>query len=467
MKKHDFEALMARYRESLGSCSRVPERKPKRVWVRPVASLGAVVILAILALILLWPKDAAATAIDRMSHALKGVTHFQATGYQLWEGKWKEMTEVNYADGVWSLKRDTKNDTFLCIASDDGLLIHYKRLPYVLKTPKYYEINQEMIGNRSVLDFVLRHIDSGYYRIGRKQTVVDRGSTLALQLSRQKGGYKAEVIIDKATNRPLSAVVSSYADDTNKGPQYMERYNFGYESIPNPVLPDKPVVDTQLELAKLTPAWERALASSKKEIIDARVSSSGTVWLVASYDRSMKKVRLPYRILVGSKSYRPMRFFAGTASAYNDDLRIGGKSIAVMGFALPERTRNATTCKVILGDYATGVFLEFLDNEPTPEDSLALAIPSYSLSLKRDPDPVPRYFATLSLCDEQISMRSYEAYARAGQLRDELRFDEAIHAYEQIGRELSEFESFTPGKWQIEIDITKRFKQDYMMRMRR
>jgi hypothetical protein len=222
----------------------------------------------------------------------------------------------------------------------------------------------------------------------------------------------------------------------------------------------------------LKPVWEKALASSKTGVLDARITPTGTIWLVATYDKSQKAVRLPYRLYSDGLSYAPMQFIAGSVDPLFGEVSVGDKHIAVMGFVSTDPARTLpNVCQVELGDYRneTGIYPIIKDELPvvseTPYDRLGASRTNhpeiaFSLSLAEEAALVPSYFPALSIGEEQIGMKVREAYARANYLRYLGRYDDAIKAYQRIGKEIGNDIVVGYGAVKYDIRTAKWFKQE-------
>ncbi len=439
MNESERERLFAGYRDSLGTCGRRPSRRSAPARWRWAVGLAAMTALA--GTVALWPTDAAASAVRRMSAAIANARTMEMVfETQRPSGRWVEFDRELYRDGAWRCEvRKSDTQQVVYIVRDGRALTDFRMLDHATVRPQEEDDLASRSGVGSALDYAKAMVDTGRVSTARTMRVEARPSvggaaTYAVVFDRKEDAYHAEILVDARTDLPLSSeIVVDYGPRLGVQ-RFRQRYRFNLPLAAGLFEPptDKPVVSLPKAQAELAEAWARPLAAvGATRVRDACVTRDGTVWVTVSvpvYDGEEER-ELPAR-LEGYARLRdvPPSAYGSGARAF----RLDGEDVVVVGFVPidPDRPRPA---KASVGfSHRAGTFVSVAKPSDPSETPVGGPV---ALALRPVAGDRPESFVALELdrYGFEVPIHTWEARAEAlEKIGDDLK---AAKAYERCAVE--------------------------------
>ncbi|HVT10845.1 MAG TPA: hypothetical protein VHE55_01150 [Fimbriimonadaceae bacterium] len=453
MNERELHGLLKEYGDSLGSCRRPPVRTPRRSRLGYAVALCAALVAIGVAM---WPQDAAAGRIARMGRAIKNAHSMEmAFLRQMRDGKWLDWMHVYYEDGMWRSEVVKGSGQAVTIVTRDGLMVrNYHRLDHAVMMPA--EKLEGLPDETSALDYAEATIDSGHTSAGRTMSVrnhadVDGRKTYVVAFERPEDDYHAEILVDAATDLPMSADIQVHYDIPNGGDfRFRQEYRFNQAFDPKlfSLDPGKPVVDLRESGAKLDKRWARPIASAEDmELRDASVTSDGTIWLAVTCSETRLPM-LPIRLVAAGSEYGQLfDLDACPMSAQEGSVKVEGKSVLMIGFfPLDPSIPAPPKATIFFGRRA--VDLPNFAKQPG-WDNVEVS-DSATVPLRHESGLVPSYFPLLNMDRMTLELPADIWHRRGERLRERGKLLDAAHAYE---RSAKEYENFVKYIGYRELDL--------------
>lgn len=436
MREEELKALFAEYRESLGTCDRRSFRRRGEARQLAIARLAGAGLagagLLAVGSIAFWPTDAAAHALRKMGTAIRYARSMDVAFDSLRpSGKWVTFSRFRFRDGMSRID-DLRSAGLACtvITRDGSEWTDFHRLDHVSRSPGR-KLDWGEMGGENAVDDAMRSIDSGHTDVRRSVRLrshapISGVPTYDIVLDRAKDRYHAEILVDARTDLPISTECSvDYGPEHGGLNRFRQTYRFNEPLVPSLFVPekDKPVVDLRSERLHLMERWQTPLATvDGSDVLDASLTSDGTVWLVVGRKSFDGRIALPTTIA----GHARLREFAPT---HFDDraepFTVEERDVVVCGFP---RVDGISTNDVSVG------FARREGNLPQmrlPEDRTAEFIDNVRLRLRSEPGTVPSYFTALDMDRFALEVPVQVWDVRASALEALGRDLDAAHAFEK------------------------------------
>ena len=405
MTEPEIDNLLDSYRNSLGTSSRMPTRSRAS---RPWKALAVATCTLTVATILLWPHNAAASALRDMKMAISNAKTMEITcSLQRQDSSWWTYRHTFYKDSMWlthaligqpmsltSIIRDGK--TFLDFHSMD----HASIRPF---DPEDYE---RSLGSKNAIAYILDQVNQGNQTEEREFSIrdhaqVDGRDAYTIHIERPVDGYIANVVVDKASSLPISAESELGLGATKLRYRIECKFNGPLADDLFVQRSDKPIVDQARAQAELEGSWKQPIAQVQSaKVRSACVTSDGTVWIVISGEENMPIPRL--LTTDSAKEYAepltmPPSAILDVSHRYTQD----GEQVIIAGFVPLDSHADLPKSATI--QFAKG--LVSLPGSPVPPGTPAPTpiAQRVKVSLEREPRQFPAYFPALEM--EYISFQ--------------------------------------------------------------
>lgn len=438
MNERQLEGLLKEYGEALGPGRRPEKRAPVRRGKLGYAIAFCAAATAIM--VSMWPQDAAAGRIRRMEQRIKNAKSMEMTFWQQTTGgQWFNWLHVFYQDGNWRyqvIKGKGQAETDI---ERDGLLYQdYQRLDHA--TVQRATAEEFPLSGMNALDYAKQSIDSGQVSIERKVSVhehapVDGRATYVVAYDRPEDAYHAELLVDSATDLPISADVKVHYSGENGGDfRFRQEYRFNQAFGPDVFEPThgKPVVDLRDSESVLGKRWTKPLVAIQgTEVREATVGTDGTIWLAVTCPQEDQPA-LPIRI----SGYGRLWDLNPSTMSGRAGLKLGGKDILVVGF-FPLDPSGAKPDKMTVSFGRRPIALPNFSTPASPDGEGVSSSTTIPLSLDRS--PFPGYFTLLDMDRMTLELPADIWHYRGIALKDGGNLLEAAHSFEKSAREHEDF----------------------------
>lgn len=444
MKETKFEELMQSYASSLGqSRKRSLPRKPPVA--RRLVFFGGMAV-ALGAVFLFWPKDAAAQAMERMAQSIKNAKSMEVIFETVApSSRVGTVQTILYENHKWRLlSRQNHLLAATYIVNGGRTLTEYKHLDHAILTPKPTDFYIDATGEGvDALEFAKQNLDSGAVSEERTATIKESkdGKAYTLRLVRKESFYVCEILVDKATDLPIRAEVEvdySMAEGSVRN-RFRQTYRFNHD-IPDDLFElksTKPIIDLQQEQKKLAKEWGKPVAEFKEtEILDARITPDGTIWIVTSAK-------------AGAGAFVPSSLDAGNGVQYGRSNEIAASAILGDKHAFmigeDEVTIHPFTPVHPVPNNPSSVNLKMAARVTRPSPNNHLLEPGteepdrISVPTRVEHSSLPSYFPAFDLDYLSFQMPQTLASTRAQTLEDDGKWEEAARAHERVAEAQAEF----------------------------
>ncbi|HLK17232.1 MAG TPA: hypothetical protein VKT78_20680, partial [Fimbriimonadaceae bacterium] len=220
---------MATYSASLGVCARRPSGAVRPALWRRAALVAAAFAVGGISLAVLWPRNAAAASIQRIGAAIR---HADSMVEEYWRrtpaGRWIMFDRISYRAGMWRYDVQKSVPLALTLIKRDGLTMtdwHQLDHASVRATEASDPDTKEY---RDPLDYAEESINMGGSSPRSVQVLnhapVEGRPAYAVTLDRAADDYHAEIVVDQATDLPISATAS--VKDPGQTLYYRQSYLF-------------------------------------------------------------------------------------------------------------------------------------------------------------------------------------------------------------------------------------------------
>ncbi|MFI5385708.1 MAG: hypothetical protein ACHQ50_06255 [Fimbriimonadales bacterium] len=455
MNEKELEGLMKGYGDSFGTCDRTPAKRASH-WPRRLA-LASVSCLAIgAAAVAMWPHNAAAAKLRSIATAVRNARTLELSWSRLMpSGKWWEWAHCYNAGGM--LRNDAIVGSGLAetIITRDGLQYDdYHRLDHVTLRRDPFHEERTILEERSALDFALDMVDTSRRTSGKPRCrVVTRNhedvngrAVYLIVVDQPDGTYHGEILVDQLSDLPIEAETNQHVGG-NVGDLRM-RQEYRFNAALDPLLfssnPSKRVVDLRRAQETLENKWQKVLGSvGNSAVRDACVTTDGTVW-VALTAQGMGTMPLPSSITTQQGAtyvrlwdtvptlWQPV-YTNGEEEYREPEVRVFGQKVVVVGFFPLDATAPVPNSALV--HFARRPIRDTFGDDPNDEPAGAMLDDLLTLPLRREPGPVPSYFAELNL--DHLSAKLGECIwrLRADALERDGKLLDAAHSFERTARE--------------------------------
>lgn len=444
MNEHELQGLLKDYGDSLSTSRRPSSRRPARRGRLTYAIVCGIAAVAIA--VAMWPQNASAGRIRRMGQAIKNARTMEMNFWrQTPSGAWLDFMHVFYEDGMWRSEMVKGAGQAATIVTRDSLmLLDYHRLDHatLMREPK----DALPDGEKSALDYAKTSIDSGQASIERTMSVRDHAdvagrTTYLLVFDRKEDSYHAELVVDAATDLPISAEIRVHYDGENGGDfRYRQDYRFNqtFDSDLFALKSAKPVVDLRNSTASLEKRWPRPLAKiGDMELREASATSDGTIWLAITCSEA-EQPTLPIRLSTstGTNYVRLWDFASSPMSGDSASIKVGGQTVLMVGF-VPLDPLMPRPVKATIFFGRRPVSLPNFAKKPG-WDSVATSDEA-TVRLKPVDTQVPTYFPLLNMDRMTLELPADIWHKRGEGLEKEGKLLDAAHAFERSAKEFENF----------------------------
>jgi outer membrane lipoprotein-sorting protein len=447
MKEQEVERVLSTYGESLGRCERRPLPRQRRSIARPLALVAAGLTVAAITFVAMKPVDAVAATLQRVGLAIKNAKTMEVSSYMLRKNTaWQEYCHIYYKDGMWATRASKLTNLQVHVTQRDGkLLTNYSTLGHATIKPAVdgERLFTTIDGNElDALEFVKQYIDSGSVSVDRQAKIVEHvpvkgRQTYMIVFDRPEDRYHAELIVDKATNLPISTEISVTYQFHSGSDDIRFRHDYAFnQSISDELFtlkPGKPVIDLQQAEAELNRKWSKPVATVNEcSVRDACVTEDGVIWIATTSktDHNQAKVLAGALTIRNGEEYIlaqdiiPAAILGPTHRA-----TIAGETI-VVSLYLPRRGRFIPTEATLSFAHRRGKWAGFSyeAEEPTPAGA------PISLKLRKEKGDRPFYFSWLELDHFGFQLNIVKTNAVAEWLEAKKAWLDAAAAYEECAR---------------------------------
>jgi len=309
----DLDELFKTYSESLGSCQRIPRRKPvSPLWyLAPcLVALGSVGLVAYRALTEETPEK----TFNQMLAVVDSVSRVDIAESRDTDGNTvQNLQYIRLVDGsCYERLLPGESVSYSLSVIGEQVKIDYDKLPYATTEP-LSSVGLRGGGDTTLRAVVLHALDPVR---SREDTWIESKSNHAagvvkLELAHPTGSTnksRAELYIDKLSHlllgvttyhaSPMPAVMQKIPGMPDQQ-VVVARWTFSYWAVPSssfrPNGPDKPIYDLPLETMKLSHAWQHDVqVAPGARFVDACQTADGSVWVVSR--RIQKTLKHPYDV---------------------------------------------------------------------------------------------------------------------------------------------------------------------------
>lgn len=439
MNEEKMQNAMKTYGESLGECRRRPAVRVSRR-SRPIAALAVGCVLVLSVAVSLWPKDAVAGTLNKVSQALKNVRTMEVVRMmETSPGKWHTFHHLYYQDGVWAhTNRKGSGVENHVIVRDGWALTKYRRLNHATleeADPYFHELFK---GDMPAIDYTKMIIDQGSVGIERTTKIephanVDGRPTYKIVMERAEGEYRAEIIVDQLSDLPRSVTTTLRHSSPGRTLRYQDEFRFNH-ALPEAVFqldPKIPVLRLPDEQRRLEEKWSKSLGEVDGAIVrDATITSDGTIWVACTTTFMQDACSLPTRVISkdGQAYTRTIDVVPSSMLGKTKVDAFRGQRIVMVAF-VPLSTSQPRPAEVNLV-FSRRKQRHLGSNEPDEASEAEGKV--LSLKLHNEPNrDRPDYFTALDMdySGLQLPITIWEARAKA--LEKAGRTLEAAKAYEQ------------------------------------
>lgn len=451
MNETELERLMKSYGESMGKGPAMPHPNKIRYLSRPALFKAGMFVTAVaVGWVLISPRDAMASTLKRIGTAIKNVRTMRTRFSILMpSGRWRNFTTTSYKDRMWRYDVQKSDALHVTLIKQNNLeLTNYDLLDHAtLDTP---QVEAGEMADMDALSYAKQLADSGQTNINRKVSILPHNDVggrpvYTLVLDRAEDRYHAEVLVDKATDLPISSEITVFYSGAHGG-LFKLRQEFEFNIPFGPKVfsfeQGKAVVDVRTSMADLEPKWSRTLGSvGDSEVRDACVTPDGTIWLAMTVTGFKEKPILPTRLVAGS-AMTYVRLYDLTNSSGHPNAgraKMFGKDVAIVGFA-PLEVGAPIPIRAVVYFSKRPAATPVVN---TPEDPSEIGTAkALDLSLRREQASWPSYFAALDLDRIGLEMSQIIWRKRSEVLESEGRLLDAAHAYERTAKERALFAKY-------------------------
>lgn len=444
MKQEDVEKVLISYKDSMGSCSRVPSRAPVRSpWGRRFAFGVTAAAFVGLGVVAMWPRDAKAGTLRRMTMAISNAKTMEVVAtFERPAGKWFTVWHSYYKDGMWRIDVDKSTGMKLTQVIRDGqTLTNWKGLDHATVAPTTEADLQVAAGETNAVEYAKNLLNSGQVSIDRTVTVRDHEpvngrAAYSIVMDRPADEYHSELIVDRATNLPLLGTVSAHQTSA-LGPETVQmrqeyRYNTPVSSDLFTFKIGKPVIKPAEAKAEFLAQAHPVGKVKGTEVLDAAVTPSGTVWIMVS---ALDDKILPTSLTdAAGDIYVRGRDVGSTEKGVS--LQDGNRDLILVPF-----TNMSPDCPL-----PTQVSLQLAQREgrwtfhADPEDLQVRPVGKpLSLKVRVEPDLRPSYFPALELDRYGFELDIQDWNVRAKKYESDKQYIEAAQAYEKCAKAYGSF----------------------------
>jgi hypothetical protein len=444
MNEPKFEQLMESYKDSLGH-GRRPASRPRPSRLPGFALSGVLAAALIVSGIFLWPKDAAAAALERVARAIRNAQTMEEINEMGTASSFREIIHTYYKKGAWRMRSRIGSPLEAIFVAKDGKVLNdYARLDHATLEPMDSDFFATFQGdNIDALDFAKEETEMGLVDKERKVTLVpsQNGATYTVLLERPNDIYRAEIIVDKKTDLPISSSVTVRYDE-KQSQTFRQTYKFN-QDLPESyfaLTSTKPVVDLRVAQADLKKQWKIPLGEIETtKVRDVRVTPDGAVWVAVTatqthapegessrYPRSGDKLLLPSAIDAGNGvTYaRSLEMVPSSILGKPQTFDVDGDRLYILAFTPLARTPELPGRITLKMSTRVPNFPGFSEEGNNTETD---AKQTLTLSVKREGKLLPEYFPGLDLDHFGFQVPLVLAFTRA-------RAFEASGDWEKAGR---------------------------------
>lgn len=427
MKEEDLVQRFEGYRDSLGTCSRAPVRAGKRVRLSWIAAAGCAVCVGTA---FVWPSLASAARLRRLGDAITNAKSMELQWYvREPSGRWKLWQRSSYESGMW------RNDFYVNVMRTPLTMIYKDGLCYEFESNKNYATvrpAEAMFNAPKLQGQALQVIEEQLMNRfkGTKVSLaasepVDGRAVYRVLLDREQGQIHIRLLVDQATDLPLSADCVSASD-----PQHPERWEYRFNEPVSRGLFNVPKGRRLIDLRKTIPAFEaehKTIATpAGLQILDACVTNDGTVWLATKPGASDYSVSPSTLTGVGGVHY--------TSGGFGPEVRLSRQhKLKIYGFApLEPGAPKPTECTI-------SVHKSTLSRPVSPDSPNMTAVQDLgevgraSFAVRTEKGQLPNYFRDLGTDDDVPDIR-FEIQLAKGYAFDNLnKFGDAARIWERLG----------------------------------
>lgn len=440
MKEEEFVKAFDRYRESLGTCERMPDRTVRRAPVSRKLAFGVVAAgLAGVVAVSMWPQSAKASTLQKVVRVFDNVDKMDCI-FEVERragGPWSLLDHIRYSDGKW--RHEVQKDSALrvtLIERDGKTWTEWSSLDHTTLTTGENELVPETSDSNNALHFAKGLLDSGQTSIERTVTIrdhapIDGHEAYEILMERSADQYKATILVDKATDLPIVAEAQLHAT-TGLGPttiRYRQRYRFDV-SISDEVFqpnPAKPIVKVEEAQAGLLSEWGRGGQSvPRAKMLDASVAPDGTIWIASA---SKDAVVLPTQLSVpgGATYVRGFDVDPAGISGHNT-IRVDGADLSLTPFVAMIPNGPAPERATLTYARRSAQWSNFAENTDNRETTVGNPL---TLKLRIEPELRPGYFTALNLDRFGFELEEFPWNVRAKEYERQGNYLAAAKAYEK------------------------------------
>ncbi len=494
MNEEKLKNAMKTYGESLGECRRRPAVRVSRR-SRPIAALAVGCVLVLSTAVLMWPRDAVAGTLNKVSQALKNVQTMEIVRMmETSSGKWHKFHHLYYQDGVWAHtnRKGTGLESHVIIRNG-WALTKYTRLSHATMEEADPYFHDTLGGEMSMIDYAKMMIDQGNVSVERTTKIephadVNGRPAYKIVMERAEGEYRAEIVVDQQTDLPIRSTTKLRHTPTGGLLQYRDEFQFNHTIPESAFRLDSavPVLRLTDEQSKLTDRWQKPLGEADGTAVrDATITADGTIWIACtkpfSEEAGTPPVReggntppspsqvrtrpdlatLPTRLETreGQPYARTLDIVPSAILGKMKRYTFNGQQVIVVGF-LPLSQSQPKPSEVQV------VFSQRLPYNPgfgEPKELIEADGKTLSLTLRNEPKlDRPDYFTALDLDHFGFQLPITIWNARAKALEEVGRTLEAAKAYEQTAVEYRSFVKYVG--YQPLLEAARCYRELGMMR---